>query len=197
MTLVRHLVVADEVENGALATAIDAILRSAADAGLRLSWSGSEDISRTVVRSVYTNPARSAELSVVSDTDNNVRYLALVARTADELETLAQAASAEVPARTLDELRSEAEQSVAEDPQALIRLAIGAPERFDAETARVIVDSFASEQDVVRFRAVEAASLIGWPEFAEPLRTIAASDRNEGVRAMAAEALTVSSRGTQ
>ena len=162
--------------------------------GLAFRYGSVEQPAEDMVRHVYHEQSSRAELSLVNDWRAQAQYITVEAADANLAQAIASTVAERLPSWTLDALRADAEMRMDEEPEALVRLALAAGEHAEPEVAALIERAAAAEDDLIRFRAAEAAAITGWPRFADVFRPLAAGDSSPEVREMAGHAVAAATR---
>lgn len=140
-------------------------------------------------RHVYEEMDKRAILSLVEDFLLPVSYLIIEAPKREIVESISQLLSEYLPFVSLEELQQAAIRNIVDKPKALVRMALGAGDQADSVSVEIIRDALRSEDELVRFRAAEAASLTQWPEFLADLPPLVQGDSSPEVREMARRAV--------
>jgi hypothetical protein len=157
--------------------------------GLEFKYSHSEELGKNLGHFIYLEKENRALLRVVDDHRTPVRYLIADASTEQDVEQLCSWLGESLAFIPLQELQQDARAKGETEPEALIRLGLGAGQTADPETQKILSDSMQSTEAIVRFRAAEAAHLTQWPEFIPALTKLKESDSSPEVREMAGKAL--------
>ena len=146
---------------------------------------GSDDLGRHI----YLETQERSILDLVEDFATPARYLIIEAATQEEVHQLGEWLEEILPFVPLRELQQEARQQIADNPQSLIRMAIGTGEIADPISLKIIRSGINNENNLIRFKALAAASLTQWVEFIPDILNLSQKDLVPEVREMADEAL--------
>jgi hypothetical protein len=154
--------------------------------GLRAEYRGYDLRGAGLGRHSYV-VADGAEISVVEDFQLHVRYMIVEAPPGHAIWST-DFPNGVLEVVPLDELQDAAAETMGRDPNSLVRMALGTGPTEDERSVALVNEGLRSEDDLVRFRAAEAAALTGWEVFIGELQWLAEHDVSPEVREMASKA---------
>lgn len=146
-----------------------------------------ETVSDTLLRNIYTEKRRQITVSLVLDLRLQLRYLQVETELSEEAEKVVSWFKELLPVAPLSELQETADKLMREDPDSIVRLALGVGPKSDPVSLHVLRKGMSSQDELVRFRAVEAVSLTNWADFCPDIRRCL-NDPSAEVRDMASHA---------
>jgi hypothetical protein len=147
-----------------------------------------ETATNDLMRHIYTEQRRRITLSLALDMRLQLRYFEIESELPEETDKVASWLEELLPVAPLSELQETAREMMQDDPDALVRLALGVSDSSDPISLQLLRDGMTSPDELVRFRAAEAASLTRWPELRSDLKRLL-DDSSPEVRKMASHAV--------
>ena len=144
------------------------------------------DVSR-VTR--FSDDPETSHIELWEDYVGKVRYLRVESPAPGGLDTLTRVVESLIPTESHEDLCARVES--VSDPSLLYRVAYSAPEEPSPPTVTIVVESMKSPEPEVVVAAAEAAGIIGWREFVQPLGLLRRESDPGVVRQAAARALEV------
>jgi hypothetical protein len=186
----RHYVVADLPKQPSLYERLEqALLVLDKQYGMLFVYQETEEMGPAQVHSYVEIRKQQTTIQLVEDAAIPATYLIVEAGTPAQVSQIAAEVRKRLPFVSVSELQQQARKHMAEDPQALMRLAIGAGEEQDTQTLGVVVSGLQHPDAQVRDAAAMAAGTLRWPGFVPVLRQLVEADPRPSVRSIAQQAL--------
>jgi hypothetical protein len=157
--------------------------------GTRFSYAFYEKGGEGLGRHVYVEEHKQAIISLAVNFAIPTYYLIVEAATQEKLELISSLLNDILFFVPLETLQKNARNQMYYNPQSLVQMALGTGNNSDSESLEILLSALRNQDPLVRFRAVEAASLTGWSEFTPLLEFMSQSDESSEVREMASQAL--------
>ncbi|NET60489.1 MAG: HEAT repeat domain-containing protein [Symploca sp. SIO2E6] len=184
-----HVLETDPSELSFLDTMQDALDLIEEQYGTKFSYTFYEKGGEGLGRHIYTEEHEQAIISLVVDFAIPTYYLIIEAPTQEKSGIISSWLNDILSFTPLDTLQENARSQMHKNPQSLVRMALGAGKDSDSVSLEILLSALRSQAPLVRFRAAEAASLTGWPEFKPLLEFMSQSDESNEVREMASQSL--------
>jgi len=131
------------------------------------------------------------EISLVENRHLGVLYAQLSLASEALCDTATETIAKHVPIMSVAELQAAAEAANATDGAALAALGLASPPEPDETTARLVTAGLASPRPEVREGAINAAFLLKWPVFQQPIADALAREDRDDLRRILEAAATV------
>jgi hypothetical protein len=150
-------------------------------------YEGPEMLEDTLTHVWVDGASGAATIRLTDDHALATRHVWVDAADEDVAGTVMEVLAERLPVESPEALREQARGEP--DPRALIRLALGAGEQLDADALEIVRAALRSTDPDVLEGAITAAALSRSPALAPELRRLTEEAPDEGLRAMAAQAL--------
>jgi hypothetical protein len=94
-----------------------------------------------------------------------------------------------LPIVPIQELQQQASQNMDDEPNSLVRLALGAGEKFDQTSFEILVNGLRHSNPDVRFAATRGVGITQWTEFSPELEQLSKTELIEDIQKLLFKAL--------